>query len=96
MLLSFCLFFAVKNFIVSIWSKAWERAPGWSTSCLMAAEKLQAEVVMPEGLLKDHWDEMRNVQFSQHHLLKILFCLYCISLPPLLKIFLTTGVWVYF
>ena len=27
----FLSFFAVKSFIVSIWSKAWERAPGWST-----------------------------------------------------------------
>ena len=32
-------FFPAKIFIVSIWSKAWERAPGWLKSCLVAAER---------------------------------------------------------
>ena len=38
------------------------------------------------------------VQFSQHHLLKRLFCLHCKFLPPLLEInwLLTVFVWVYF
>ena len=32
------LFFSAKTLIVSIWSKTWERAPGWLKSCLVAAE----------------------------------------------------------
>ena len=35
----FFFFFSAKSFIVSICSKAWERAPGWLKSCLVAAER---------------------------------------------------------
>ena len=35
----FQFFFSAKSFIVSIWSKVWERAPGWLKSCLVAAER---------------------------------------------------------
>ena len=35
----FFFFFAAKSFIVSIWSEAWERAPGWLEICLVAAER---------------------------------------------------------
>ena len=41
---SFLFFFlAAKNFIVSIWSKAWERAPGWLEICLVAAERVSRQ-----------------------------------------------------
>ena len=36
------------------------------------------------------------VQFSKHHLLKRLFFPYCVFLPPLSKIKVPIGVWVYF
>ena len=39
LLFFFFFFFAAKSFIVSLWSKAWERAPGWLKSCLVAAER---------------------------------------------------------
>ena len=35
--LSLFFFFSTKSFIVSIWSEAWEIAPGWLESCQIAA-----------------------------------------------------------
>ena len=33
----FIYLFAAKSFIASVWSIAWERAPGWFKGCLVAA-----------------------------------------------------------
>ena len=42
--------------MVSIWSKPRENAPRWLKSCQVAAERgLQAEVLIPERLLKGPW-----------------------------------------
>ena len=35
----FFSFFVAKSFIISIWSKAWERAPGCLKNCLVAADR---------------------------------------------------------
>lgn len=40
---------AEKSFIVSIWSKAWERAPGWLEGCLMTAGRSSGTKPTPQG-----------------------------------------------
>lgn len=53
----FPFFFLAESFIVSFWSKAWESAPGWLKEKPPSAckERIQAEALIPEGLLKGHW-----------------------------------------
>ena len=47
---SFFLFFDTESFIVSIWSKTWERAPGWLKRCL--------------GLQRGFWQKPRHQKGS--------------------------------
>lgn len=53
---SFFLFFDTESFIVSIWSKTWERAPGWLRMVPRGCRKgLPAEAQAPEERLQGPW-----------------------------------------